>query len=95
MRPQNRIPTHPGQILQREYLEPLGVTQVAFAKHIGVPTQAINEVVRGQRGVTPQTAWFFAQALDTTPEFWLSLQALHDLALAQPKFPIESLRQAG
>ena len=95
MLPENRIPAHPGEILQREFLDPLELTQVAFAKHIGVPTQRINEIVRGKRGVMPETAWLFAQALDTTPEFWLNLQAIHDLARTQPKSRIRKLRRAG
>lgn len=84
MLPENRIPTHPGEILQEEFLTPLEITQVAFARHIGVPTQRVNEIVRGKRGVTPETAWLFAQAFGTTPEFWISLQSAHDLAKARP-----------
>ena len=95
MLPKNRVPAHPGEILQRQFLEPLEITQVAFAKHIGVPTQRINEIVRGKRGVTPETAWFFAQALDTSPEFWLNLQSNHDLARTQPKAAVQKLRQVG
>lgn len=95
MLPENRVPAHPGEILQREFLEPLQITQVAFAKHIGVPTQRINEIVRGKRGVTPETAWLFAQALDMSPEFWLNLQSNHDLAKAQPKSAVQKLRQVG
>ena len=57
MLPTDRTPTHPGEILQEEFLNPLGVTQVAFAKHVGVPVQRINELVRGKRGITPDTAW--------------------------------------
>ncbi len=95
MLPENRVPSHPGEILHREFLQPLGITQVAFAAHIGVPVQRINEVVRGKRGVTPETAWFFAQALDTSPEFWLNLQSLHDLARTQPKSEIQPLLRAG
>ncbi len=95
MLPENRIPAHPGEILNREFLAPLEITQVAFAKHVGVPTQRINEIVRGKRGVTPESAWLFAQALDTTPEFWLNLQSLHDLARTQPESGIRKLRRAG
>jgi addiction module HigA family antidote len=95
MLPENRIPAHPGEILQREFLDPLQITQVAFAKHIGVPTQRINEIVRGKRGVTPETAWLFAQALDSTPEFWLNLQSVYDLARTQPKSGIPKLRKVG
>lgn len=80
-----RIPTHPGQILSEEFLHPLGVAQVDFAAHIGVPVQRINELVRGKRGVTPETAWLLAQALDTTPQFWINLQTNHDLAKSRPK----------
>ncbi len=84
MLPENRIPTHPGEILFEEFLNPLGMSQVAFAKHIGVPVQRINEIVRGKRGVTPDTAWLFAQAFGTTPEFWLNLQSAYDLARCRP-----------
>ena len=65
-----------------EFLKPLGVTQVDFAAHIGVPLQRVNEIVRGKRGVSPETAWFFSGALGTTPEFWINLQAHYDLDLA-------------
>jgi len=85
MLPENRIPTHPGEILQEEFLNPLGLSQVAFAGHIGVPVQRINEIVRGKRGITPESAWFFAEALGTTPEFWLNLQANYDLVRHHPK----------
>jgi addiction module HigA family antidote len=94
MIPENRIPTHPGEVLLEEFLEPLGLTQVAFAAHFGVPTQRINEIVRGKRGVTPDTAWLFALSLGTTPEFWLNLQMQHDLALNRPKRSIERLSAA-
>jgi addiction module HigA family antidote len=85
MFPENRIPTHPGEILLEEFLIPLEMSQVAFAAHIGVPVQRVNEIVRGKRGITPESAWLFAQAFGTSPEFWLNLQANYDLALARPK----------
>ncbi len=91
MRPSNRVPTHPGEILLQEFLLPLGMTQVAFAAHIGVPVQRINEIIRGKRGVTPETAWLFAQALGTTPEFWLNLQSAHDLARSRPRRSVRRL----
>jgi len=56
MVPEKRIPTHPGEILAEEFLKPFGIPQVAFAAHIGVPVKRINELVRGKRGVTPETA---------------------------------------
>jgi addiction module HigA family antidote len=94
MIPRNRLPTHPGEILLDEYLVPLGITQAAFALHLGVPVQRVNEVIRGKRGVTPQSAWFFAQALGTTPEFWMNLQNTYDLARERPAREIAPLAQA-
>jgi addiction module HigA family antidote len=85
MSPRNRIPTHPGEILSEEFLIPLNLTQVALAEHLGVPVQRINEIVKGKRGITPETAWLFAQALQTSPEFWMNLQIQYDLTLNQPK----------
>jgi addiction module HigA family antidote len=94
MQPEHRVPTHPGEVLREEFLVPLGQTQVALAAHLGVPVQRINELVRGKRGVTPETAWLLAQALNTTPEFWLNLQAAHDLALNRPVRRVPRLRHA-
>lgn len=85
MLPRSRIPSHPGLVLVEDFLKPLGRTQVAFAAHIGVPVQRINEIIRGKRGVTAETAWLLAQSLGTSPQFWLNLQANHDLALARPR----------
>lgn len=80
MLPENRIPTHPGEILQEEFLRPLGLTEAALAAHLGIPVKRIEEIVRGERGVTPETAWLFAQAFGTTPELWATLQMNYDLA---------------
>lgn len=90
----NRLPTHPGEILLEEFLKPLGFTQVALAHHLGIPTQRINELVREKRGVTPETAWLLAGALGTTPEFWINLQANHDLARSRPKKKVRQLAAA-
>lgn len=91
MIPENRIPTHPGVILSQEFLAPLGISQVAFAAHLGVPVQRINELIRGKRGVTPETAWLLSEALNTTPEFWVNLQAAYDLARSRPSEPVKRL----
>ena len=95
MLPKKRVPTHPGEVLLEEFLKPLGVTQVTLAAHLGVPVQRINELVRGKRGVTPETAWLLAGAFGTTPEFWLALQTNHDLVRARPASPIRPVAQAG
>lgn len=94
MIPSHRIPVHPGKILKEEFLDELGISQVAFAEHIQVPVQRVNEIVRGKRGITSETAWLLAQALDTTPEFWLNLQATYDLALSRPEKTILKLGKA-
>jgi len=91
----SRTPTHPGEILLEEFLKPLGITQVAFASHIGVPLQRVNEVTRGKRGVTAETAWLFARALGTTPQLWLNLQANYDLARSKPRRAIRRLGATG
>jgi antitoxin HigA-1 len=91
MLPENRIPTHPGEILLEEFLIPIGMSQVAFARHIHVPLQRINEIVRGKRGVTPETAWLLSQALGTTPEFWINLQSAYDLARSRPAREVERI----
>lgn len=91
MLPKNRAATHPGQILLHEFLNPMKQTQKGLAEHLGVPTQRINELVRGKRGVTPDTAWLLAQAFETSPEFWMNLQGNHDLSKARPKRRIRKL----
>jgi len=91
MLPLNRTATHPGEILLHEFLEPLGLTQKGLAEHLGIPIQRINELVRGKRGVTPDTAWLLAQALNTSPEFWMNLQNNHELSLSRPKKKIQPL----
>ena len=95
MIPSHRLPTHPGEVLQDEFLGPLGLTQVKLAEHIGVSVQRINEIVRGKRGISPETAWRFAQAFGTTPRFWINLQANYDLASARPKRSVTKIRSAG
>ena len=91
MIPSNRVATHPGVILLKEFIEPLGLSQKAVAAHMGIPVQRLNEIVRGKRGVSPDTAWLLSEAFNTTPEFWLNLQAIHDLSLHRPKHHVEPL----
>ncbi len=95
MIPSNRTSTHPGVILLKEFLEPLELTQKALAEHVGVPVQRINEIVRGKRGVTPETAWLLSEALRTTPEFWLNLQSTHDLSANRPNNHVEPMVAVG
>jgi addiction module HigA family antidote len=79
MIPKNRAPTHPGIILEEEFLKPLGMTQVALAKKMSVPIQRVNTIITGKRGVTADTALLLAEVLGTSPEFWMNLQNRVDL----------------
>jgi addiction module HigA family antidote len=69
------------------------LSQVELAAHIGVPVLRINEIVRGKRGITPETAWLFSQAFGTTPQLWINLQTNYDLAQNKPDRTV--LRKAG
>ena len=77
--PTHREPTHAGEMLLLEFLEPMHLTQREVAEGIGVPYQRINELVNGRRGVTPSTALRLAKFFNTTPDFWLNLQQRWDL----------------
>ena len=72
-------PFHPGEMLREEFLEPLGLTQAAFAQKIGWSRARLNEVIRGKRGITVEAALDLADVLDTSPKLWLNLQATYDL----------------
>jgi len=78
-------PVHPGEVLLEEFLKPWGVSQNRLAQHMGINTNRLNEIVRGRRGVTGDTALRLAHATNTTPEFWLNLQALYDLETAKDR----------
>lgn len=79
MLPKNRPPTHPGEMLLKEFIEPLGLSQKAFAKHLNWTYARLNEIVNGKRGVSAESALAFSDALGTSPEFWLNLQRNWDL----------------
>jgi len=91
MIPKKRIPSHPGEILLKEFLEPISMSQLKFSKYLKVPVQRINEIVKGKRGISPETAWLLAEALNTTPEFWITLQSNYDLALQKPKYHVKNV----
>ena len=95
MLPEQRIPTHPGEILAEEFLKPLDLTQVALAHHIGVPVQRVNEIACGKRGISAETAWLLSGAFGTTPEFWINLQTSYDLATKRPDRRVERLGVTG
>lgn len=72
-------PPHPGEILFEEFLRPLSMPQTVFAARLRVPLQRLNDLVRGRRGVTPDTALRLARALGTSPQLWMNLQESWDL----------------
>ena len=74
-----RKPTSPGEILQEEFLKPLGLTQKQLADHIGCDLKVINRIVNDRSAVTAEMAVRLAAALGTTPEFWLNAQQAVDL----------------
>jgi antitoxin HigA-1 len=77
--PTHRPPTHPGEMLLTEFLEPMELTQKQLADAIYVPYQRINEIVNGKRGITPSTALRLAKFFNVSSDFWLNLQVRWDL----------------
>ena len=75
-------PVHPGRFLG-EILEELDISQAGLARAIGVSPMRVSHVIRGTRPVTAELALLFGQAFDQTPQYWLNLQAAHDLKAAQ------------
>ena len=79
MLPEKRRPTHPGEILRYEFIEPLKMTQQQLADAIGVTRVRVNELVLGKRSLSPDTAFRLAKLFDTTPDFWMNLQNSVDM----------------
>lgn len=75
-------PVHPGEILRAEFLDPLGISMYRLAKDTQMPADRVGRLVRGTRAFTADTALRLAAYFGTTPDFWLNLQARHDLELA-------------
>ena len=78
-------PIHPGEILLREFLEPLGISQYRLAKEIHVPPRRINEIVKGTRAITANTALRLARYFSTSDRFWLNLQTTYDLEIERDR----------
>ena len=76
-------PIHPGEILREDFLTPVGMSQYRLAKAIGVPLPRVNDIVRGKRAITADTALRLARFFNTTPQFWLGLQTQYDLDRAR------------
>ena len=76
-------PTHPGEILLTEFLEPMGISQYRIAKVIDVPARRINEIVHGKRGITADTALRLSRALGVSDMFFINMQAHYDAEIAR------------
>src|SRR5688500_12933414 len=85
MIPRKRVPTHPGVILLEEFLAPMGLSQAALARHLGISAQRVNAIVQGKRGISADLAWRLAGAFGTSPELWLNLQSTFDLSQTKPR----------
>ena len=79
VRTPNRVTTHPGEMLSEEFLKPLGLSVNALALALRVPATRIGAIVKGERSVTADTALRLARFFGTSAEFWINLQAMHDL----------------
>ncbi len=91
--PKNRRPTHPGQVFLEDFLVPLGITQKDAAERLQISYPRMNEIVKGKRSVTPDTALRLARFTNTEPEFWLNLQQAVDLWDAIHSEQASGLRQ--
>ena len=77
--PLKRPPTHPGEMLLEEFVKPLDLTQVELSRHLGVSYPRLNEIIKGRRSVTPDTALRLSRVLGMSADFWLGLQQDWDL----------------
>ena len=83
MKKKDLAPVHPGEILQKEFLEPMGISQNKLAMALHVPARRINEIVLGKRGITADTALRLARYFRMSPQFWLGLQMDYELDMAE------------
>jgi len=82
---QPKNPFHPGEVLLEEFLEPAGVSQAAFARQLGWTKARLNELIRGKRGITAESALDLSEALGTSAKLWMNIQSTYDLDRAASK----------
>lgn len=86
-------PAHPGELLKEAYLEPLNLTLTLVAEKLGIPRTAISELINGHRGISPVMALRLSKAFpNTSPDYWLALQAQYDLWQAKQKINLERVQ---
>lgn len=84
-----RDPVHPGVVLKSDLLEPLGMSINKLARELHVPANRLSQIIRGKRGISPDTSLRLARYFGFTPEYWLNMQAQHDLEVIRR----QSMRQ--
>jgi addiction module HigA family antidote len=87
------LPIHPGEILLEEFLSPMGLSQYRLAKETSVPPRRINEIVRGSRSISADTALRLARYFGTSERFWLNLQARYDLEVEKDRLGARLIRE--
>src|SRR5580658_3547944 len=92
MKTKKLAPVHPGEVLLHDFMEPLGLSQYALAKAIGVTPMRVSQIVRGQRAVTVDTALRLSRYFGTRPGWWLDLQTYYDLELAADDLEVRIAR---
>jgi addiction module HigA family antidote len=86
-----KSPSHPGEVLKELYLDPLGMTSIALAARLHVPRTRIERLVKGQTGVSADTAMRLAAFFGTTAEYWMNLQRAWDLAVARETVDVSNI----
>lgn len=84
-------PMHPGEVLKELYLDPLGMGAIALARRLDVPRTRVERLVKGFTGITPDTALRLARAFNTTPAYWMNMQANYDIAEASKKLDVSGI----
>ena len=94
MTPRNNLPpVHPGEFL-KEILDELGISQAELARTVGLSAMRISHVIKGKRPITAEMALIFGKAFGQTPQYWINLQAAHDLARSRPARAVAPLKAA-
>ena len=91
--PRYRPPTHPGEMLLEEFIKPLDITQAELSKRLGVSYPRLNEIIKGRRSVTPDTALRLSRVLGMSPDFWLGIQQDWDLWHAMNSEAAKKIKQ--
>ncbi|MGB6229887.1 MAG: HigA family addiction module antitoxin [Litorimonas sp.] len=84
-------PRHPGTVLKTLWLDPLGLSSIALSKRLGVPRTRIERLVKGQTGMTPDTALRLGKFFGTSPQMWINMQMSFDLAQAASKADLDAI----